>query len=138
MIPQPLYEQIKALMPIPSVEAVIMKDDSILFLKRNSSPAKGEWWFPGGRIWIGETFQETLLREVKEETGLDVKIVDFIGVYNRIFAERHDITIAFLCKCISEEVVLNNEHSQYQFCKDIPSGIHPYLLETIQDVKKNR
>ena len=63
MISSSLYKQIKALMPIPCVEAIIMKDDSLLFLRRKNSPAKGEWWFPGGRIRKGETFKETLLRE---------------------------------------------------------------------------
>ena len=136
MIPSLLYEKIKALMPIPSVEAIIMKEDSFLFLRRKNSPAKGEWWFPGGRIMKGETFKETLIREVKEETSLDVKVIKLIGVYNRIFPDRHDITIVFLCRCFADKVILNDEHSEFKFSKDIPSDIHPYLIETIQDMKK--
>ncbi|MDQ1281103.1 MAG: hypothetical protein QG670_2367 [Thermoproteota archaeon] len=136
MIPSSLYKQIQEVMPIPSIEAVIMSEGFLLFLKRKNSPAKGEWWFPGGRIRKGETFKETLFREVKEETGLDVKIIEFIGVYNRIFPERHDITIVFLCRCFDEKVILNDEHSEFKFSKDIPSNIHPYLLETIADMKK--
>ena len=133
MIPSSLYEQILASMPIPGVEAMIMKDDSLLFLRRKNSPAKGEWWFPGGRIRKGETFKETLFREVKEETGLDINVIKFIGVYCRIFPERQDITIVFLCKCFDDKVILSNEHSEYRFFKDIPNNIHPYLLKTIQD-----
>ncbi|MCJ7762548.1 hypothetical protein MUP38_03720 [Candidatus Bathyarchaeota archaeon] len=49
-IPSALYDQIIKCMPIVSVEAVIVLDDSLLFLRRNNQPAKGEWWFPGGRI----------------------------------------------------------------------------------------
>ena len=123
-------------MQIPSVEAIIMKGDSLLFLRRKNSPAKGEWWFPGGRIRKGETFKETLLREVKEETGLDVEVIQFIGAYNRIFSDRHDVTMVFLCRCFDETVILNDEHSEFKFSKDIPRDIHPYLLETIQDMKK--
>ena len=123
-------------MPIPSVEAIIMKEDSFLFLRRKNNPAKGEWWFPGGRIMKGETFKETLIREVKEETSLDVKVIKLIGVYNRIFPDRHDITIVFLCRCFADKVILNDEHSEFKFSKDIPSDIHPYLIETIQDMKK--
>ena len=135
MIPSSLYEQITALMPISSVEAIIMKDDSLLFLRRKKSPAKGEWWFPGGRIRKGETFKETLFRKVKEETGLDVEVTKFIGVYNRIFPDRHDITIVFLCRCFDNKVILSYEHSEFEFFKEIPRGIHPYLLETIHDAK---
>lgn len=133
MIPSPLYEQILASMPIPSVEAMIMKDNSLLFLRRKNSPANGEWWFPGDRIRKGEKFKETLFREVKEETGLDVDVIKFVGVYCRFFPERQDIAIVFLCRCSDDKVILNSEHSEYRFFKDIPSNIHPYLLETIQD-----
>ena len=133
MIPSPFYEQTKALMPIPSVEAMIIKEDSLLFLRRKNSPAKGEWWFPGGRIRKGESFKETLFREVKEETGLDVDVVKFVGVYNRIFPERHDITIVFLCKCFDNRVILNDEHSEFQFFNEIPNNINPYLLDTIKE-----
>jgi ADP-ribose pyrophosphatase YjhB (NUDIX family) len=120
-------------MPIPSVEAMIVKTGLLLFLKRKNSPAKDQWWFPGGRIRRGENFNETLLREVKEETGLEVEIVKFVGAYSRIFPERHDITIVFLCRWLSNSVVLNNEHSEYRFFEEIPGDIHPYLLRTIQD-----
>lgn len=133
MIPVSLYSQIAAVMPIASAEAIIMNDDALLFLKRKNSPAKGEWWFPGGRIRKGETFSETLFREVKEETGLTVDIVKFVGVYNRIFPDRHDITIAFLCRCFDDKVTLNNEHSEYRFFKTPPNGTHQYLLQVIEE-----
>ena len=64
MIPQNLYNQIVQQMPITSVEAIIKKDNTLLFLKRNNPPAKGEWWFPGGRIRKGETLKEALIREI--------------------------------------------------------------------------
>jgi len=75
MIPPVLYDQIVALMPIPSVEAMILRGNSLLFLRRKNSPLRGEWWFPGGRIRKGETFEKTLFRKVKEETGLSVETV---------------------------------------------------------------
>lgn len=49
-IPDKLYNQIMKLMPIVSIEAVIMIDEGLLLLRRKNEPAKGEWWFPGGRI----------------------------------------------------------------------------------------
>ena len=133
MIPSEIHRQIMSLMPIPSVEAMILKDNSLLFLKRKNNPARGQWWFPGGRIWKGETFTETLHREVKEETGLAVDVIKFVGVYSRIFPDRHDITIVFLCRCYDDEVTLNKEHSEHRFFRNIPGGLHTYLLETIRD-----
>jgi len=133
MIPSSLYKQIIALMPIASVEAIIIKDNALLFLKRKNNPAKGEWWFPGGRIRKGETFTETLCREVKEETGLAVEIIKLVGVYSRIFPDRHDITIVFLCRCFDDSVTLNKEHSEYRFFRNPPKNLHPYLVQAIKE-----
>lgn len=132
-IPSDLYDQITKCMPIVSVEAVIVMDEALLFLKRNNHPAKDEWWFPGGRIRCGESLEEALRREVKEETGLEISSYKLVNVYSRVFPERHDVAIAYLCKCKKDEVKLNDEHSEYKLTKIMPSGLHPYLLETIRD-----
>jgi colanic acid biosynthesis protein WcaH len=132
-IPSTIYDQIMKQMPIPSVEAVIEIKGSLLFLKRKNNPAAGQWWFAGGRIHRGESFEETLQREVKEEAGLDVESYRFIKAYSRVFSERHDITIAYLCKCKHGKIELDKEHSEYKLFKKLPKGLHPYLLETIKD-----
>jgi len=132
-IPSILYNQIMQLMPIVSVEAVIVIEKSLLFLRRKNQPVLGEWWFPGGRIRKGESLDEALYREVEEETDLEISSYKLINVYSRVFPERHDITIAYLCKCKEGRVTLNNEHSGYSLFKGLPTGLHPYLLETIRD-----
>jgi len=108
-------------------------DGSLLFLKRKNTPALGQWWFAGGRIHKGESFEETLHREVKEETGLKIESYRFIKAYSRVFPERHDITIVYLCKFKEREIKLDSEHSEYRLFKKVPEGLHPYLLETIKD-----
>jgi len=77
-----------------------------------------------------------LYREVKEETGLKVIKSKLINVYSRIFDERHDITIAYQCKCKGDKIILNNEHSEYRYFKRLPKPIHPYLKQVIQDLRK--
>ena len=137
-IPLTLYELITDSIPIASVEAIISKGNSLLFLRRQNSPAKGQWWFPGGRIRKGETLEEALYREVKEETGLEVIESKLINVYSRIFDGRHDIAIAYLCKCKGDKIILNNEHSEYKYFKRYPKSIHPHLIQVIQDLRKRR
>jgi colanic acid biosynthesis protein WcaH len=132
-IPAALYEQIVKILPIVSVDAVIVMDKSLLLLKRKNQPAKGLWWFVGGRIHKGESLEQTLRREIKEETDLELETFKLINVYSRVFPERHDITIAYLCTCKEGKITLNDEHSEYALFGKIPKGLHPYLLETIQD-----
>jgi ADP-ribose pyrophosphatase YjhB (NUDIX family) len=132
-IPQALYDQITKYMPIVSVEAIIISNGATLFLRRNNHPAKGEWWFPGGRIRKGESLLQALQREVKEETGLEITSHKLIDVYSRVFPERHDIAIVFLCKCGKGNVKLNDEHSEYRFSKTAPDNLHRFMAETIRD-----
>ena len=135
LIPSVVFDRMVELLPIVSVDAVIVVDKSLLLLKRNNEPAKGLWWFAGGRIHKGESLEQSLRREIKEETGLELKTHKLINVYSRVFPERHDITIAYLCKCKEGKVTLNDEHSEYELFRKIPDGLHPYLMETIRDSK---
>jgi len=56
--------------------------NKILLIKRATVPFKGYWALPGGRVDSGETVEQTIVREVKEETGLDVAVISKIGEYH--------------------------------------------------------
>ena len=61
---------------------ITIPPDKILLIKRRTAPFKGYWALPGGRVDFGETVTQTIVREVKEETGLDVATVRKIGEYH--------------------------------------------------------
>lgn len=81
-----------------AVDGVIIRDESILLIKRKNQPFKGMWALPGGFVEYGETVEEAILREVKEETGMDAKIKRLLGVYSRPDRDPrgHVISIVFL------------------------------------------
>jgi len=58
--------------PIVGVGAIIIQNGKILIVRRGSEPGKGKWSVPGGLVELGETVKQTVVREVKEECGLDV------------------------------------------------------------------
>jgi 8-oxo-dGTP diphosphatase len=64
-----------------STAIILYRDSKILLIKRNTVPFIGYWALPGGRIDPGETIEQTIIREVKEETGLEITIVFKVGEY---------------------------------------------------------
>ena len=68
---------------IPCVGAIITAGDQILLIRRGHEPEAGRWSLPGGRIEAGETDEQALIREVREETGLEVAPGPLIGAVDR-------------------------------------------------------
>jgi len=60
--------------PVVGVGALIVHEAKLLIIKRGVKPARGKWSIPGGAIELGERIRDALIREVKEECGLDVEV----------------------------------------------------------------
>ena len=70
--------------PFVGVGVVVWKKEQFLLIKRGKEPMKGAWSIPGGRQNLGETVKEAALREIREETGLDVEIIGLVDVIDSI------------------------------------------------------
>lgn len=126
-----------------AVKSFIVNDrKELLLIKRqdNEIHCPGAWEVPGGRLEIGENPFDALRRETKEETNLEIEILNPLRVN---FFERDDnqtITmISFLCRPISDSVVLSEEHSDYQWI-DIDKAfytIHQAFRKDLEIFKKN-
>lgn len=93
--------------PLLTTDAIILdENDDIVLIKRKNNPYKNHWAIPGGFVEIGETVEESCVREAKEETNLDVEIVSLVGVYSRHDRDPrgHTVTIVFLTKPVSGEL----------------------------------
>lgn len=86
-------------MPKITVAAVIVKNNKILLEKRAIEPFKGYWCLPGGHVEHGETAQQAVKREVKEETGLEVKKTEFLFYQDEIIPaiNWHAVVLVFRC-----------------------------------------
>ena len=76
--------------PLVGASVVVRKGKSLLLVKRAGEPGRGLWGIPGGLVELGEKVQDAALREVREETGLKVKIDGIFGVVDYITRDSRD------------------------------------------------
>jgi len=90
--------------PIVSVGAVVVDGSRVLLVKRAQPPLQGQWSLPGGVVEAGEQLHEALVREVGEETGLEVAVGPVVEVLDPITrdadgrVEYHYVIVDFLCR----------------------------------------
>lgn len=82
-----------------TVDPIILMSGGVVLVKRSFDPYKDYWALPGGIVEYGETIEVAVIREAKEETGLDVKIEKLVGVYSDPNRDPrgHFVSVCFLC-----------------------------------------
>jgi len=138
---------VKQQYPHPTVGALIFDPEGRLFLMK-SHKWHGKYVVPGGHIELGETMEEALRREVKEETNLDVFDVEFLLYQDFLYDESfwkpmHFIFFDFICRTNStDQVILNEEASEYLWAtpaKALEMPVDSYTRRAIQEfLKKNK
>jgi ADP-ribose pyrophosphatase YjhB (NUDIX family) len=101
--------------PYLAVSAAILRDGKVLIVRRARKPALGVYTLPGGVVAAGETLDEAVRREVREETALDIEPVALAGHREVIIrdaqarTERHFVILCFASRWLSGEPQLNDE-----------------------------
>ena len=81
-----LYRSFVANMPIVCVDVLLTRSDGrVLLVRRHAEPVRGVYWFPGGRLLMGETFIEAAARKGHKETGLRIQVSEMLGTWNTFF-----------------------------------------------------
>jgi len=107
--------------PQVAVGAFVVKENTILLVKRKRPPGEGLWAIPGGRVELGETLQEAAEREVKEETGITIKAgsvvyaFDFIEYDDMGKTRFHYIIVDLLADYISGDPTAGDDASEVRW-----------------------
>jgi len=117
------------------VAAVIKDGDKIFATERGYGDFKGGWEFPGGKIEAGETPQEALKREIKEELDVDIEVHDLIDTVEYDYPEFHLSMDCFLCEIINGELVLKEHQAARWLTKETINDVE-WLPADIELVNK--
>lgn len=92
---------------IEVVAAIIKKDDKIFITKRSYGEFIDMWEFPGGKVEVGETQEEALIREIKEELELDITNLNYLTTVEYDYPSFHLIMHCFICEICGVTLSLN-------------------------------
>jgi mutator protein MutT len=89
--------------PVVGVGGVLVRDGRVLLIRRGKEPLRGRWTVPGGTVELGETLEQALVREMQEETALEVEPLELLTVFDRIHREGetvvyHYVIVDYLCR----------------------------------------
>lgn len=104
---------------IEVVAAVIEKDDKIFCAQRNLTKSMGgKWEFPGGKIEVGETNEEALVREISEEFDSEIKVNEYIMTVEHDYPTFHITMHAYLCTLVNGELTLKEHNDSTWLTRD--------------------
>jgi 8-oxo-dGTP diphosphatase len=125
--------------PMVGVGGVIIDEGRALLIRRGSEPLRGEWSIPGGTLELGETLEEGVARELLEETGLEVRVLELIEVFDRIYVEStagehepkkgprfHYVIVDYLCERLSGQPRAGSDVTDVAFARE--DELHVYKL----------
>ena len=113
-------------MPLVCVDTIIHKGDSVLLGWRIISPYRNVWALLGGRVWYGESFVDTSVRNCRQ-SGIVVQRPKYVGLFPVRFPKgRHDVAVCMAARYVSGETKSTNELSRYTWInKANLEKVHP-------------
>jgi ADP-ribose pyrophosphatase YjhB (NUDIX family) len=121
---------------VVAVGAVAVHDDRLLLVRRGRGPATGEWSVPGGRVEGGESLHAAVVREVLEETGLEVVVDRFLGWVERIGPEHHFVILDFAVTVLAGDLLAGDDAAEVAWVpfgelseRRLVDGLYEFLFD---------
>ena len=109
--------------PLLGVGALIFEGGRILLAQRGKAPLMGQWSLPGGLVETGESLENAVRREVLEETGLEVKPLGVLEIFERIMrdtrgrAEYHYVLADYVCRVVGGKLKAGDDVSRAEWAR---------------------
>ncbi|HLY18674.1 MAG TPA: NUDIX hydrolase [Bryobacteraceae bacterium] len=122
--------------------ALIFNRGRILLVERGNEPLKGLWSLPGGALEPGETLQEGIIREVREETGLEVEPLRVLEIFERIIRdslgapEYHYVLIDYICRVTGGKLCAADDASRVDWVPRGKLSAYPITTGTLPVIEK--
>ena len=133
------YRSILEVLPIVCVDVLLVKGDKFLMGKRVNEPAKGQWWFPGGRVLKGETLREAAIRQARK-IGCKKPIIQNLITAQSVHFDKSaqgvpidEIGIVYWVDASGAFKPKDNENSSFKWFKRANSDWHTYLLDVLTE-----
>lgn len=124
--------------PYSVVEIIVHdKKNRFLLTKRAITPYKNKWHFPGGVVEKNTSLKKMVKIIAKRELNLNVKIDKFVGVYESILPERHDISHLYIVHITKGDIKLDYQSTEAEFFDKIPKNIIPLHRKMWKDVRNS-
>jgi 8-oxo-dGTP diphosphatase len=114
--------------PVVGVGGVVIVDGRALLIRRGSEPLRGQWSIPGGMLELGESLEQGVSRELLEETGLVVRVLELIEVFDRVYFDEknanpkspkfHFVIVDYLCERMSGQALAGSDVTHVAYARE--------------------
>lgn len=137
LLPEEQYAEFLAHMPEACVDVVLEHEGRILVARRENEPAKGEWFWPGSRLFKGEELEDAVHRVARDELGIEVTIEEQLGANAHFWdtseqsvdVSRHTVVTVYRVTPVEEdvEIRLDDQHEDVRWLDGPDPALHEYV-----------
>lgn len=141
-LPEAEYAACQQYLPEVCVEVFLEHEGSALVARRTNEPARGEWFWPGARLYKGERLADAARRVAREELGLEVELAGRLGVYSHFWStsalpgvdSRHTVNVVFRARpAAALDVSLDDQHDAWRLVSAPEPELHEYVRRYLVD-----